>query len=454
MAKAKDAFANIPDLPPEEANERYDAFAQPQSSDDIEGKGGGAPRNLLKNLSRILVPVMALGVIIWLFMPDSGRPRQKVEARPIEVDTRVQQNDSDALIKRMKQEAEKPKPILQTGSTGPQSPTSAGITVANTPLPTPFGLPTVRQSPAAQEEFEAQQKVSADIQKRAEEIRASPLEAGQIKLLGDDAGVRPKSASSEMEAELARVAGSQEEATAQQRLAQAATMAALANGNQPPPKQKSVNQQFLLDAGGTTNNAVLRQNAPAGDLIITEGSSIRTVLMTSVSSDLPGKVTARVTADVYDSNLRCVLIPKGSEIVGLYNSEVAIGQERVLMAMSRLILPNGTWISLAGASASDMIGRSGLKAKVDNHFFKIFSTSLILGGASLLLPKSDSTVTTTSGPGGNMTTGGVFASALNDVLRTVLDRNKNIGPTLSLQYGQEFIFVVAQDMEMIPYKTC
>lgn len=456
MTKAKDAFAGIPELPPEEGHEQFDAFANRDADDEMQSKGGGAPRNLLKNLSKVLVPVMALGVVIWLFMPDTGRPRRPIEARAVEIDDKVQRNDSNALIERMRQDASKVKPVLQTAAptTAQQSPSTAATVTGNTPIPTPLGLPTVAMPRGTPEEFEARQKAAMEAGKRIEEIRASPMEAGNIKLLGDDSGAHGKPSASDLEMEMARVASSQEEAISQQKLAQSAALAALAGSNQAPPKSKNVNQQFLLDASSSSSSAVLRQDAPGGDHIITEGSSVRTVLMTSVVSDLPGKIIARVTSDVYDSNQSCVLIPKGSEIIGVYNSEVAIGQERVLMAMNRLILPNGTWISLAGASATDMIGRSGMQAKVNNHFFKIFSTSLILGGASLMLPKADSTLTTSAGPGGNLTTGGVFATALSDVLKTVLDRNRNIAPTLNLQAGQEFIFIVSQDMALMPYRSC
>lgn len=44
-------------------------------------------------------------------------------------------------------------------------------------------------------------------------------------------------------------------------------------------------------------------------------------------------------ASMYGRN---VLILKGSKFIGTYNSQIAVGQERVLVAMNRMILPNGT----------------------------------------------------------------------------------------------------------------
>jgi type IV secretion system protein VirB10 len=92
---------------------------------------------------------------------------------------------------------------------------------------------------------------------------------------------------------------------------------------------------------------------------------------------------------------------------------------------------------------------------VNNHFMKMFGSSLIIGASTLLLPRADSSVTTlpgTTGASGAATAGSVFATTLNDVLKTLLDRNKSIAPTLSLAAGQEFIFMANQDMLMAPYQ--
>src|SRR3546814_8080821 len=55
------------------------------------------------------------------------------------------------------------------------------------------------------------------------------------------------------------------------------------------------------------------------------------------SSDLPGQVTAQVTQNVYDSPTgRILLIPQGARLIGDYDSEISVGQERVLLAWNRL----------------------------------------------------------------------------------------------------------------------
>ena len=55
-----------------------------------------------------------------------------------------------------------------------------------------------------------------------------------------------------------------------------------------------------------------------------------------------GQIVAQVTSPVYDSPTgRYLLIPQDSRLLGEYDSRVAFGQSRVLLAWTRLILPDG-----------------------------------------------------------------------------------------------------------------
>jgi len=65
-------------------------------------------------------------------------------------------------------------------------------------------------------------------------------------------------------------------------------------------------------------------------------------LETEVSTEAPGAFRGRVTSDVLDSvNMNTVLIPRGSIVMGAYMTNVAVGQNRMIAATERLILPNG-----------------------------------------------------------------------------------------------------------------
>ena len=57
---------------------------------------------------------------------------------------------------------------------------------------------------------------------------------------------------------------------------------------------------------------------------------------------------------------RAKLIPQGARLIGIYDSQVAFGQSRVLLVWTRLIMPNGRSIVLEHQQGADSGGYSGL----------------------------------------------------------------------------------------------
>jgi type IV secretion system protein TrbI len=62
------------------------------------------------------------------------------------------------------------------------------------------------------------------------------------------------------------------------------------------------------------------------------GSVIPAALLAGIRSDLPGQITEHVTENGYDSPTgRYLLIPQGSRLIGVYDSQVSVGQPRLLL---------------------------------------------------------------------------------------------------------------------------
>ena len=181
-----------------------------------------------------------------------------------------------------------------------------------------------------------------------------------------------------------------------------------------------------------------------------EGTLVRTVLDRGINTDLPGRIRGHVTSDVYDSvKQKKLIIPRGTVVLGEYSTGFVLGQSRVLVAMTRMILPNGSSISLLGTPAADMQGVSGMPAQVDNHFWKMFGSSLMVGAVSLLLPSQNQNVTIATTPGGTTQTGGTIAAlSLQETIQTLAARNKNMRPTGTVDMGSEFILAIARDIVM------
>jgi type IV secretion system protein TrbI len=81
------------------------------------------------------------------------------------------------------------------------------------------------------------------------------------------------------------------------------------------------------------------------------------------------------------------VIPQGSKLVGAYDSQVAFGQDRLLLVWTCLLLPNGRSIVLERQPGADTQGFAGLEDDVDYHWGRLFAAALlstILGVGSQL----------------------------------------------------------------------
>lgn len=77
-------------------------------------------------------------------------------------------------------------------------------------------------------------------------------------------------------------------------------------------------------------------------------------LLTGIDSDLPGRVIAQVTENVYDTATGAyLLIPQGARIIGTYDSVVAFGQDCALIVWQRIIMPDGLSVVIENLPATD-----------------------------------------------------------------------------------------------------
>jgi type IV secretory pathway VirB10-like protein len=196
-----------------------------------------------------------------------------------------------------------------------------------------------------------------------------------------------------------------------------------------------------------------RLAAPASPYVVQAGTIIAASLITGIRSDLPGQITAQVTENVYDSPTgRSLLIPQGAKLIGVYDSQVAFGQSRVLLVWTRLIMPNGRSIVLERQQGADTAGFSGLEDDVDNHWgamFKAAALSTLLGVGSELGSSSNST-------GANSDIIRAFrrgsSDSINQTGQQIVRRNLNIQPTLTIRPGFPVRVIVNRDLVLGPYK--
>lgn len=175
---------------------------------------------------------------------------------------------------------------------------------------------------------------------------------------------------------------------------------------------------------------------------VVQGTVIEAALETAINSDLPGVVSAVVSQDVWSFDMTRVLIPRGSKLFGRYNSDVGVGQKRILIAWNRIITTDGQSVELA-AYGSDRLGRAGLPAKVRSHFLAKFGSAALLSiiGAApdyaAAQSDNDATADVIKAVGGG----------LENATDTAIGDYLSIPPTLSTDQGAIVMIRVDADVE-------
>jgi len=146
----------------------------------------------------------------------------------------------------------------------------------------------------------------------------------------------------------------------------------------PDPNHQDRKQAFLGKQVDTSVYNPHRLQEPLSPYQVMAGTVISASLITGLNSDLPGQVIAQVTENVYDTPTgQYLLIPQGSRLMGRYDSVIAYGQSRALVVWSRIIMPDGTSITIDNLPAVDLSGYAGLEDKVDYHSWQLFKAAIL-----------------------------------------------------------------------------
>jgi type IV secretion system protein VirB10 len=182
------------------------------------------------------------------------------------------------------------------------------------------------------------------------------------------------------------------------------------------------------------------------------GTVIAAALITGINSDLPGQVLASVTESIYDTATgHHLLIPQGSRLLGQYDSQIAFGQQRVLLVWTRLILPDASSIALDRPPGVDTLGYAGLQDGVDWHWQQLLAgaalSTLIGVAAELAAPDR-----------GNGQSQIVISArestqdSVNQAGQELTRRNLNVQPTLTIRPGFPIRVIVNKDLVLRPHQ--
>lgn len=228
------------------------------------------------------------------------------------------------------------------------------------------------------------------------------------------------------------------------------------SGSESQPKSKLVshrqdkalmghdaNSEFLNQQDDITS--VSAKRLPHPNMTVPAGEMIPATLETAINSELAGMVRAITTRDIYALSGDKLLIPKGSTLVGQFNTAITQGQSRVFVVWNRLHLSNGVIVTLNSPS-SDSIGRAGLAADfVDRHFFERFGHGALLSvlGAYTATGGVKAQDEFNSMSQYRMNVAGQFQQAANQTLQ----QDMQTRPTLQVNQGASINIFVAHDLD-------
>ena len=224
------------------------------------------------------------------------------------------------------------------------------------------------------------------------------------------------------------------------------------------PTSQEHKQTFL---NGSSTNAESRIYGsgtlltPRSSAQLMAGTVISAALMTGIDSDLPGEIEAQVTAPVYDTVTgHLLLIPQGARLLGQYDSQIAYGQRRVLLAWTRLILPDGSSIVLDRLPGVDTTGQAGLEDRVDWHLGRVASGAALSTALGVAAALAEPNQVATSGSGVVIIAGKQsLQDSLNQVGQEITRRNLDVQPTLQIRPGFPVRVIVNRDLVLRPYQS-
>lgn len=226
-----------------------------------------------------------------------------------------------------------------------------------------------------------------------------------------------------------------------------AAMSAAAGGGEADQNKQVRKETFLRE--DDLDGAVRGRQAPVTDFEVKTGTVIPAVMLTGLNSDLPGEIIAQVSQHVYDTATgRHVLIPQGSKLTGRYDSQVAYGQERILVVWDRLVYPDGSTVELGRMAGADQAGYGGFADQVNNHYVRVFGSAVLMSliSAGYGIAADDGNSATTSAA---QSASSAVAQQLAQTTDRILRKNLNIQPTIEVRPGYVFNVIVNKDMRFL-----
>jgi len=191
------------------------------------------------------------------------------------------------------------------------------------------------------------------------------------------------------------------------------------------------------------------------DNVIVPGTVIHAVLVSSIDTDYPGPIHARVTENVYDSKSgKNLLIPQGSILQGNYSSS-SVGVAKVQIAWEAMVVNfDGVayQVSLGGMAGVDKRGRAGINGWLDDHYFEWLKAAGIV--TLFTMVNSELAYQTQAQRNSQLRQlMDINQGVVNQFGQRVMDRALNIQPSVRVPNGKAVSVSVNAPLSLRPFKA-
>ena len=181
---------------------------------------------------------------------------------------------------------------------------------------------------------------------------------------------------------------------------------------------------------------------------VLEGTLIDAVLTNRLDGSTAAPVSCLVTNPIYSHSGQHVLIPAGARVLGETRPVQTYGETRLAVAFHRLLMPDGSTVPLDQFRGLNQIGDSGLRDRVNHHYWSTFGAAAavglvsglaqLLGSAGLGLGDGDRTVVIA----------GSAADATAQASAQVMSRFLNRLPTITIREGHRVKVYITSDLDL------
>ncbi|MDL2406150.1 IncP-type conjugal transfer protein TrbI [Rhizobium calliandrae] len=219
-------------------------------------------------------------------------------------------------------------------------------------------------------------------------------------------------------------------------------------GQDTDPNGQSSKERFLNQDFNEPGYLPNRLVSPISPYELKRGSVVPATLITGLDSDLPGRIIAQVSQDIYDSATGYhLLVPQGAKLFGRYDSRVSFGQGRILVVWTDIVFPDGSTLQLGAMAGTDAEGYGGFSDEVDRHLLRTFGSAALVAiigtGIDMSIPESSTLATQNTASDAARRN---FADTFGRVAEQTISKSLNVQPTIRIRPGFVFNVIVDQDI--------